>query len=271
MSSPSGDVLAPLIDLPGVHASADAARAAVDAVLWDRAIRPHMSEVVSESRLRGGWASAVLDGADVSPDSLRSGAALDGSAMGRVVAASLRLQGEVPAIVTLFDRAPLQALARLHAITAIDFVPQDELGRPRGGDSADDPLRLGPLCEAREVPRRLESLARLVTTPTSAPAVILAAVLHAELATVRPFTWGSGLVSRAITRVVLAARGVDPDLATVPETGLLSLGRPAYVVALRAYVSGTPEGVAAWLVFHSEAVALGAEESHRIFQQRASI
>jgi hypothetical protein len=75
---------------------------------------------------------------------------------------------------------------------------------------------------------------------------------------VRPFAWGSGLLARASVRLVLAGRGVDPSLFSIPEHGMLELGRPAYVAALRDYASGTPAGVTSFIVWQATAVALGA-------------
>lgn len=93
---------------------------------------------------------------------------------------------------------------------------------------------------------------------TQAPALALAAVVHAEIAVTQPFDWGSGLIARAMTRLVLRAKGVDPDGWSVPEAGLRMLGRPAYVSGLRGYASGEPDGVTGWLILHSQAVAAGA-------------
>lgn len=258
------DVLGPLVGLPGVADAVERARDAVDAILWDRAVRPRAAEIVAASRLRGAWASAAMDGAEVRPDALVSGDALDDSPIGRVVAASLALQAEVPRQVEVVGRAPLQALSRLHAVASAGFVPDDERGRLRADGRADDPLRLGPTPEAAVAAQRMSALAALLTRPTSAPALVVAAVAHAEVAVTRPFTWGSGLLARATTRLVLAARGVDPDGLTVPEAGLFAAGRPAYAEALRRYASGDPEGVASWLVLHAETVRVGADESRRI-------
>lgn len=258
------DLLAPLAAFLGVADAVDAARAEVDALLWDREVRSHAAEVVSGSRLRGAWASAAIDGAEVRPDALVSGDALDGSPMGRVVAASLALQTEIPRQTSLIDAAPLQVLSRLHSVVAAGFVDDDHRGRVRRDEDADDPLRLPGLPTADEAARRMSALARLLTTPTSAPALVVAAVAHAEVAVVRPFAWGSGLVARAMTRLVLASRGVDPDGLTVPEAGLWVAGRPAYAAALRAYAQGTPDGVAQWLVLHADTVRVGAAESRRI-------
>lgn len=263
------DVLAPLADLPGVADAVESARSAVDAVLWDRAVRARVAEVVSGSRVRGAWASAAIDGAEVRPDALVSGDALDGSPIGRTVAAALALQAEIPRVVDLLERAPLQVLSRLHAVVSAGFVPGDERGRLRVDAVADDPLRLGALPPAAEVSARLSRLAATLARPTSAPALVVAAVLHAEVAVTRPFSWGSGLVARACTRTVLAARGVDPDCLTVPEAGLFAAGRSAYAAALTDYASGTPEGVARWIVLHAETVRVGADESRRILADLA--
>ncbi|MGE0818312.1 MAG: oxidoreductase [Candidatus Nanopelagicales bacterium] len=263
------DVLAPLLDLPGVADATTSARDAVDQVLWDRAVRARAGEIVGSSRMRGGWASAAIDGAEVRPDALVSGDALDGSPIGRVVAAALAVQVETPLLVDTFGRAPLQALSRLHAVAAAGFVPDDGRGRLRTDDQADDPLRLGGLPAYDEASRRMTQLATLLTAPTEAPALVVAAVAHGELAVLRPFAWGSGLVARACTRLVLAARGLDPDGLTVPEAGLFAAGRPAYAEALRAYASGTPEGVARWIVLHAETVTVGAAETRRILADLA--
>ena len=258
------DLLAPLADLPGVAAAVERARTAVDDVLWDRAVRARVAEIVAASRLRGGWASAAIDGAEVRPDALVSGDALDASPIGRVVAASLAVQAEIPRQVDVLTRAPLQVLSRLHAVASAGFAADEERGRVRSTGEPDDPLRLGAAPTAAEAAHRMTALAGLLTRPTGAPALVLAAVVHGEVAVTRPFGWGSGLVARATTRLVLAARGVDPDGVTVPEAGLFAAGRPAYAEALRAYASGDPAGVARWLVLHAETVRVGADESRRI-------
>jgi len=244
------DPLAILAAIPEVDAAAAAARQEVDALLWRRDVRNAAEAVASASIQRGGRDSAALDGADV--------ALVEDSPMGRVLDAALRVTAAVPTQVDVFGSAPLQAWAHLHAVVATGFVPDEELGRPRAGDTADDPLNLGGRPSAREAADRLALLARMLTTPTQAPALVVAAVAHAEVAVLRPFSWGSGLLARATTRLVLAARGVDPSLFSIPENGMVELGRPSYVKALRGYTTGTREGVAEFLVWHSAAVAAGA-------------
>jgi Fic family protein len=259
------DVLAPLVDLPGVAEAIERARAAVDSVLWDRAMRQRASDIAARSQLRGAWATSAIDGAEVRPDALVSGDALDGSPIGNVVAAACALQAEIPRNVDTFGKAPLQVISRLHAVVSVDFVSADDRGRVRTDQEADDPLRLPDLPSAAEAAARLTALSRLLVTPTTAPALVVAAVAHAEIAVTRPFAWGSGLVARALTRLVCASRGVDPDCWTVSEAGLFAAGRPKYTAALRAYQSATPDGLAEWLILHADAVRVGADESRRIF------
>ena len=64
--------------------------------------------------------------------------------------------------------------------------------------------------------------------------------------------------ARAAVRLVLAARGVDPDCLSIPESGMLARGRPAYVAALRGYASGSPAGMAEWLTWNATAIGYGA-------------
>ncbi len=109
---------------------------------------------------------------------------------------------------------------------------------------------------------RLDGLARVLTAGTSAPAVVVAAVVHGELMALRAFGTADGLVARAAARLVLVDRGLDPKAVSAPEVGHLELGdgHGEYADALRAYVCDGPPGVATWLVHCARAVALGARE-----------
>ena len=100
---------------------------------------------------------------------------------------------------------------------------------------------------------RLAGLAQVTTTESAAPAMVEAAVVHGELVALRPFEWGSALVARAASRVVLAQRGLDPDLLLMTDAAIYSIGR--------AYLSGTPDGVARWIRFCAESCAVGARLS----------
>lgn len=261
--TPTPDPISALLALPGVEAAALKARADVDALLWERSLREKGPALARESMLRGAQANAALDGVEFAYEAWRSGDAFEDSPIGAAAAGVLRMHRELPRLVGTWHTAPVQALARMHSLVAKD-VPQVDpggLGRPRGGDQADDPLRLGTEAPSpEEAAARLQSLAQAVVT-SDAPGILRAAVVHGELLAVRPFEYGSGLVARAAVRLVLADTGVDPDQLGAPEAGVQMQGRPAYVRAVRAYLSGTPEGVALWCVFVAASVGLGAQSA----------
>jgi hypothetical protein len=136
-------------------------------------------------------------------------------------------------------------LARLHALAAADLVEDDRLGRPRA--DAD----VGP---------RLELLVEMVTGKSDVPATVLAAVAHGELLTLAPFGTGDGLVARGVSRLVTIASGLDPHGLGVPEMfWMRHFGD--YQAAARGFASGTPDGLAAWLVLSCQALRAGAKEA----------
>ena len=249
------DPIAELAALPDVAAELAAARTAVDELLWNRAARARGRALAAESALLGAWADAAFEGAEVPQGSLRSGAVED-SPIGRTAVRTLAMYAEIPAAADIVTTAPLQALARLHAVVAVGST--DAVGRPRSGDDVADPLRLRTAEPSSAAAARLAALGDVLVGSSTAPALALAAIVHAEIAVVQPFDWGSGLLARAMTRVVMRAKGVDPDGWAIPEAGLRMLGRPKYVAALRGYATGDVAGVTEWIVRHSQAVAAGA-------------
>lgn len=258
-----------LLDLPGVAAAADDARADLDALLWNRELLKVADAVSVEVAARSVRATAALEGADVSLAAVRGGSAFDGSAMGRVVASASAMRAELPHLVAIARTAPMQAWARLASIAGAGFVDDANLGRPRASDDVNDPLHLGPVVAADALPGRLEQLNRVVVE-SSAPAVVVSAIVHAELLTLRPFAWGNGLVARAAARLVLATRGVDKDLLSVPESGLVSLGRPTYIAAARGYLTGSPDELARWIILWCSALHEGATEAAAVAGELAS-
>ena len=107
---------------------------------------------------------------------------------------------------------------------------------------------------------RLAGIVRLVLAAPQAPAVVVAALVHAEIAVVRPFVRGNAVVARAMERLVIQASGLDPTGVAVPEVGHGRESGAAYLGALAAYASGTPQGVALWLTHCGEAIVAGAQE-----------
>lgn len=156
----------------------------------------------------------------------------------------------------------MQVLARMHSLVAADLITDaDQLGRPRSDEDADDPLRLKMLPDVSSMKVRLASLMGVITNETAAPAIVQAAIVHGELLALRPFGWGNGPIARAAMRLVMAQRGLDPDLLAMTDASILAAGRPAYVDAARNYIKATPESVATWIRFCADSIAVGARLS----------
>ncbi len=256
------DFISPLADLPGVADSIASARDRVDSLLWDRALGAKGAALRVDVSRQNARASAAIDGIDISMSAWSSGDAFDDSPIGRAAAGVWRLEESLRDQLLVWPTAPMQALARMHSLVAADVVEDsDRLGRPRDGVQVDDPLRIKAVPDVNSMKIRLSGLVEIATSDSGAPAIIEAAIIHGELVALRPFEWGSGLVARAAMRVVLGARGVDPDLLVMTDAAMYSIGRPAYVDAVRNYVSGTPDGVARWIRFCAESVAVGARLS----------
>ena len=220
------DPLADLACLPGVPSAVAAATAAVDAVLRDRGLRRVDDQLRVRALLAGAEASASLTD---DPDRWQPGAR--------------RLAAELSALAGLIRVAPAQALARAHAVVARGVEPADQLGR-----AVDDPV----------IARRMGELSSLLTRHTAAPAVVLAAVVHAEIATLGAFGAASGLVARGAEHLVLLDSGLDPYGVVVVEAG--HAADPAtYRAGLAGYANGGVPGVKGWIIQCAAAVAQGAD------------
>ncbi|MFI9051699.1 oxidoreductase [Streptomyces sp. NPDC053427] len=258
----SVDPLAALASLPGVADAVDSVRKGVDRVYGHRIMRRRSSEVTSEAALRGARGSAALAGADWALEEVRRRTDFGVDGEPRTVGAALRLTAEAGQLLSVWRQSPLRVLARLHLVAAGGGASDETVGRPRlGAEPVDEPLIELALPDADEVAGRLDGLARLLLAGSEAPALVTAAVVHGELLALRPFGSCNGLVARAAERIVLVGSGLDPKSICPAEVGHAELGRAAYVAALEGYASGTPEGVAAWIVHCGRAVDLGSRES----------
>ena len=227
-----------LVSLEGVPSAFAATRDGIDALLRDRGLRRTSPEQTAASLLRGAHASAVLEGSTSTFEEVAEGA---GDA---IAVDAVRVSTELLSLVPVLGRAPLQALARIHAVASASSLPEERRGRPRDAASAE----------------RLRSLSEALLAETAAPALMVAALAHADLATAAPFPSHNGIVARAAERLVLVARGVDPASLTVPEAGHLA-HREAYESNLRGYASGEDSGIHSWLLYAPEAFASGADAS----------
>jgi hypothetical protein len=240
------DPLQPLVDLPGVRESADRVRDALADVHRHQANRRGWPTTAAEAAVRAARSSAAIDGgttelpadgrvADpILAGSLRVGQALDGDALRNLVGT--------------WQRAPLQALARLHLLAAADLVTDEALlGRPRRDAG---------------VAERLDMLVQTVLAST-APAPVVAAVVHGELLVSRPFGTADGIVARAASRLVAVSSGLDPHSLGVPEVFWLRR-RQAYLDAAAAFASGDPDAVGGWVILCCGAFEDGAREATSI-------
>jgi hypothetical protein len=292
-ASAPDDPLAVLAELPGVADTVADARRAVDRLYGHRVMRRRAAEVTSESALRGARASAALEGADWPLEEVRRRSDFGTDPEARSIGAALRINAEAGQLLGTWRHSPLQVLARLHLLAAGDQDPS--AGRPRqaGEPVADrfgvtlpvaeeahgsEPAPAGtvafavpPTPGADEVAARLEGLAELLLArggggrkhpnARSAPALVVAAVVHGELLALQPFTAHNGLVARAAQRIVLIAEGMDPQAICPFEVGFAELGTEAYRNALGGYAAGTAEGMAAWITHCGAALRLGVRES----------
>jgi hypothetical protein len=241
----AADPLGPLAELPGV---ADACAEASDAL--GRAHR-HRANLrgwpanAAEAALRAARASSVLDGGSLQLSEAGSDPVLAGA-----LRVSEALEGGATSLVGVWQRAPLQAIARLHALAAADIADDDGLGRPR---------------QDTDIGRRLELLADVVTGGSRVPAPVLASVVHGELLTLAPFGTADGVVARAVSRLVTMSSGLDPHGLGVPEVYWMRQSGD-YRAAARGFASGTADGLTAWVLMNCRALHAGAREALSIAQ-----
>lgn len=275
LAAQMGVRLRTLAALPGVVDAAEAARESCTRLRFNEVLRRRAPEAGAESRVRGARASAALDGAQLPIDVVRDlvRGALSWPAapdpVSEVVRGAVQATAETEHITSLLFTAPLQALARLHLAATAALLPADQVGRPRTGtETSGELVDLGPAPAAGELPVRLGQVAGLLAAAgdivADVPALVVAGLVHAEIASARPFVRGNGVVARAMERAVIQACGLDPTGVAVPEAGHAMAGQAAYVGALAAYGTGRREGVALWLRHCGEAMVAAAAEGERI-------
>ncbi|GAA2232551.1 oxidoreductase [Kitasatospora cystarginea] len=258
-------------------------RKAVDRLYGHRVMRRRSPEVTSEAALRGARASAALDGADWPLEEVRRRSDFGGDPGARTVGAALRISAEAGQLLSVWRHSPLQVLARLHLLAVGDA--DESAGRPRSAgegvaelfplelaavegveEAVSGAVELPPAPQVEEVAARLDQLSRLLVAraegaASGTPALVVAAVVHGELLALRPFASHNGMIARAAQRIVLISEGLDPKAICPVEVGLAELGTAAYQEALRGYLGGTPEGMAAWIGHCGKALRLGVRES----------
>jgi hypothetical protein len=203
------DHLQRLADVPAVAEALDRSRSAVDRLLGHRFLRTDAAAATVAIGERAARAGALLDGEDL-------------------LGPALTLHAESASLATTWTTAPRQSLARMHALAADAGDP--DVGRPR-----EDP----------EVSMRMAALFEGLVG-TSAPAVVVSGVVHAEVLALRPFGSRDGLVARAAARAVLVSSGYDPRVLLAFETGWTPTSYAASVADYTDEAQGG--GVVGWLV-----------------------
>jgi hypothetical protein len=261
------DPLAPLLELPGVADAVERARVACEELRWHEAYRRRWREVRAEAGLRATRASCAIEGVRV-PLSLVRELATSGGAAPVVVGAlraTVLAEQRMPDLGARGAPAlpPLrQLLVRVHVAAAGDWLDEPDVGRLRTHGPAQDLTGLGPAPAGDELAARIDLLDRTVRS-TQVPALVVAAVVHAELLTLRPFRAANGLVARAVARLLLTARGMDPTGSVVPEASWAAALNP-YLGGAAGFATGSAEGVGAWLRGYGDAVVAGADEARAI-------
>ncbi|GAB3296471.1 Fic family protein [Parasphingorhabdus pacifica] len=241
------ELLLPLLELPEVPEAVDAARSAIDEVHNHPANRRGWPATAAEASVRAARASAAVAGGSTEiPDS--------GDVDDPMLAGSLRMAEALGPLLPTWQRAPLQALARLHVLAAADLVDDpDALGRPRA---------------EQQISSRLDMLARLVVDASGKsqgqiPGPIQAAIVHGELLSLEPFGHADGMIARAAARLSLIGTGLDPKGLVVPEVAYFRR-QGEYKAAVEAFATGEPEGVGGWIVYCCRAMETGASEAKSI-------
>ena len=135
---------------------------------------------------------------------------------------------------------------------------------------------------ADPVPSLIDDLLEYLNGATHAP-LIQAALVHAQLETIHPFTDGNGRVGRALIHATLARRGLLTGLVLPTSLVLATLG-DRYVEALSLFrepMDGNPSGSAAqnipgtgrdaWIAFFLKAVMIACDQAEQISAELADL
>lgn len=259
------DALAALAETAAVQGGSERARAACEQLRWHQALRRRTAEVGAEGRIQGAQASAALEGADLPVAVVRHisvGAVDVTDAVGQLVGAALQVTAQADYVSARHQQivvtAPAQALAMLHTAAAARRHHPETVGRPRYASEVviDGTVTLPRPPVGAEFDLRLAALTEVLAAPTDTPALLVAALAWAELTTLGVFVHSNALVARAMLRVVMVGRGLDPLGVCVPEVAVLA--DPAlYARRLTGYCTGTLTGVTEWVEYCSDVVVSG--------------
>jgi Fic family protein len=118
-----------------------------------------------------------------------------------------------------------------------------------------------------EVPGLVDDLCELLQRDDM-PALLQAAIAHAQFETIHPFIDGNGRVGRCLIQAVLRRRGLTP-LYVPPISLILASNRDAYFAGLEAYRRW--EGIPEWAGFFADAATMAAIAAGRLAAEIQSL
>ncbi|CAB4333039.1 MAG: hypothetical protein F2839_01835 [Actinobacteria bacterium] len=240
------DFLLELSQEPEISRLCSVANASLDELSWNRSVRNKGDAFTVFVRRLSGYSSAALDGTVMPPDVLVDP---QKSAMGDLANSALLITARADELSSMFLKAPSQVWAQLHLLIEGD----ENRGQPRTNNDVDDPLHLGAVPDARVIHPTLNSISDMIVQ-SQAPAVLMAAIVHAQLCVLRPFSRGSDLIARASARMIIKGKGFDPLGLCAIEYGQYMLGRPDYVKSLKRYMQGGVPAVTEYLEAFCQAI-----------------
>ncbi len=159
----------------------------------------------------------------------------------------------------------VDALGELHRRLTLGLVAEGRGGLPREVDQAVHDASVGRILffasDPAHVPAELALLGTwLASTGSREHAVVASGILHLELLRIHPYDAANGRLARTAARLVLRARGLDPDGLACPEPTLASdaLGYHEEVASTRRR-----QDASIWLERWAEAVTAGLRDSAR--------
>lgn len=256
-----------------VVAAVDYSRQACNDLRWHEALRRRKAEVRAESLVHSTAAGAATDGARLPLEAVRElslGLLEPSDAAGRHVQALQRGYAEAMRLAEAGNRsltqAPPQTLARLHQVIAAGVGSADSLGRPRGAQHvpADRTVPLPvTVNDPAELQARRRQLQDLMTLPEEIPALVVAALVWAELLTVELFSSHNAGLGRCMFRALLMSRGLDLFGLCVPEVQVLQ--DPVTFAGQIAAYAQEPEAAAAdWVAYCGALVVAGCERGNYV-------
>jgi hypothetical protein len=120
---------------------------------------------------------------------------------------------------------PVPTLTALHAELTRHLVAPARVGRPRVAEQAVHDASVGRILYFTTPPERIadelaELGAWLVSAGTREHGLVVAGIAHLELLRIHPFDAANGRLARTVARLLLRARGLDPDGLGAPDTVL---------------------------------------------------